>query len=927
MNNIQAYNTIAKSKKVSELFLGTIDVNWDFAKIGYTAVCTEALPLTFMEKMVCGIANLDGKVNLGDLAHIMGLNIENDVQNLKFQDLGETEILMETLRTLKQFGVIATPDDSFSYVELTEIGKEYYAKGRKFKQGETKGFTMYFDLIAGKHANARTLFCKLTVDGCKEQPEASVIPFAEESFVKQYAQSQIPQYYSEKTGNSFTDMSITSSEFLYKKVVLGVIYDSSTETYRFEIIDNGGIDTDYITDYINLEESHKHYLDLFLATQPMTSESKDDTQIKFEEEIVKVQGDAEYAIFNEKPEMALLLVANYAEAPEYMEMQNIFNYIKSIQKADSIKDVFISLPELTKEAEAEIRALSEDANTRIMLSCGNVEDFDLRFGDNVFALNGETNSDVLLMMDDVTYSCENLVFSINDINFSVEFLHKQEGYSEEELEQIRKLYATRFIPDALNKYEELLQETETEDILNRISELNGADELVKFADSYVVTTGNDERLASLRACRDEQLLELVQKYSTNLLEELDNLRANTPLEDIRTLDAMEKVQTSFSNLKEKLIPEQSRDNENGWGRSGVVLALNDSISSFEAQLNNRETYLRQELLPKSYVVDTNVFVHFPEIMDYICKEDRTILSLKVLEELDKLKVTLDGKDKRNVKKAIKEINYKIRMKSKTFRMESADTRLLPEEFDKTNPDNLILSVALKYSDRNPFLITNDINFQNRAASMGIPFKGLADLLPEDVYKTIDFTKPEKKKELGPKKVQNNGSRNEDTAMPKALAKMMKKAYKACIEESDEVLVAKFVGEIKAIKPDFKPNTFGYSKFKDLCAAYPSEIELYENSNNALCIRLTNFDGEERGNSQSGNLKDIESLNDEQQNLLKDLVVKMIDEEDSTSPTSDGEIRKAFIQMSGVHIKLKPVKQLREALGIPSAKQRKSNFIN
>ena len=33
MNNIQAYNTIAKSKKVSELFLGTLDINWDFAKI------------------------------------------------------------------------------------------------------------------------------------------------------------------------------------------------------------------------------------------------------------------------------------------------------------------------------------------------------------------------------------------------------------------------------------------------------------------------------------------------------------------------------------------------------------------------------------------------------------------------------------------------------------------------------------------------------------------------------------------------------------------------------------------------------------------------------------------------------------------------------------------------------------------------------
>ena len=135
-----------------------------------------------------------------------------------------------------------------------------------------------------------------------------------------------------------------------------------------------------------------------------------------------------------------------------------------------------------------------------------------------------------------------------------------------------------------------------------------------------------------------------------------------------------------------------------------------------------------------------------------------------------------------------------------------------------------------------------------------------------MYKTIDFTKPEKKKEPEPKKVQTNGSRNEDTTMPKALAKMMKRAYKACIEESDEVLVAKFVSEIKAIKSDFKPNTFGYSKFKDLCAAYPSEIELYENSNNALCIRLIDSAVEERGNSQSGNIKDIESLNEEQQNV-------------------------------------------------------------
>lgn len=757
MNNMQAYNAIAKSKKVSELFLGTFDINWDFAKIRYTAVCTEALPLTVMERMVCGIVNLDGRVCLGDLARIMGLNIENDVQNLRFQDLGEKEILLETLRTLDKFGMITTFDDSFSYIELTEIGKEYYAKGRKFKSGETKGFTMYFDLTAGNHSNAKTLFSKLAVDGSKEQQDNSELPYEEENFVKQYAESQIPQYYSEKAGNSFTDMSISSSEFLYKKVVLGVLYDSSTETYRFEVIDNGGISTEYLNTHINSEGNSQNYLQLFLAEQPSTSLSKNDSQINFEEIIAKVQSDVDFAIYNKKPEMALQIEADYMMSPEYMEKQNFFNFIKLNIKQDAINDLFISLPVLTKDAEREIRSLSEDGNTRIMLFCSDVEDFDSRFGNNVLALKGDAHSDVLFVLNDVSYRCEDLVFSVGDTNFCIEFLHKQEEGSEEELEEYRKLYAKRFIPKALDKYEELLQSEDTDEIIGRIEELKGADELVKFSDEYVKSTGNDERLASLRAVRDRQLLELVEKYSANLMEELEHFSANTNLEEIMTLDNMNGVQKSFSDFKEKLIPEQRIDGE--FGHDDIVLVLNDSIKSFESQLNGRESFLKQELLQKNYIIDTNVFVIFPKIMDFIDKGDRIILTGKVLEELDKLKVKLSGKEKRNVREAIKAINEKIRMKSKTFKTEFADTNLLPEDFDKTNPDNIILSVALKFRNRNPFLITNDLNFQNRAASMGIPFKGLKDLLPEDVYKTINFSKPEKKEEQEPKKVRNHDSHN------------------------------------------------------------------------------------------------------------------------------------------------------------------------
>lgn len=145
-----------------------------------------------------------------------------------------------------------------------------------------------------------------------------------------------------------------------------------------------------------------------------------------------------------------------------------------------------------------------------------------------------------------------MVFSVGDTNFCIEFLRKQEE-SEEALKQYIELYAKKFIPKALDKYEELLLTEETDEIIDRIEKLKGADELVMFSDTDVKSTGNDERLTSLRALRDKQLLELVEKYSVNQMEELDHFRANTKLEEIMTLEAMNRVQNHFPILKKNLF--------------------------------------------------------------------------------------------------------------------------------------------------------------------------------------------------------------------------------------------------------------------------------------------------------------------------------------------------------------------------------------
>ncbi len=120
---------------------------------------------------------------------------------------------------------------------------------------------------------------------------------------------------------------------------------------------------------------------------------------------------------------------------------------------------------------------------------------------------------------------------------------------------------------------------------------------------------------------------------------------------------------------------------------------------------------------RTYIIDTNVFVNCPNIIDYINPSDNIVLSAKVIDELDKLKVTLDDESKRNVEAALRHINLKYR--ERNIRMECSDMSLLSADFSRKNPDNLILSIAVKYRNQNPILLTSDNGFQIKAKGLGV----------------------------------------------------------------------------------------------------------------------------------------------------------------------------------------------------------------
>jgi DNA replication ATP-dependent helicase Dna2 len=126
-----------------------------------------------------------------------------------------------------------------------------------------------------------------------------------------------------------------------------------------------------------------------------------------------------------------------------------------------------------------------------------------------------------------------------------------------------------------------------------------------------------------------------------------------------------------------------------------------------------------------YIIDTNIFVNCPDILSKIDKTYPIILSAKVTDELDKMKIKLNDEYKRNAEKALRNLNNETQHK---VIYEFADTSLLPEDFDKRSPDNMILSVALKYKGENPIVLTSDNGLQLKSKALGLSTISLKSFL-------------------------------------------------------------------------------------------------------------------------------------------------------------------------------------------------------
>jgi DNA replication ATP-dependent helicase Dna2 len=204
-------------------------------------------------------------------------------------------------------------------------------------------------------------------------------------------------------------------------------------------------------------------------------------------------------------------------------------------------------------------------------------------------------------------------------------------------------------------------------------------------------------------------------------------------EDVKTyLQKLNDEYSFYYTTEKKLIesktaePKETQVEEKPQNQTGLKVVGYIDPSTFEKP--KKEIKKDKENI---YIIDTNVFVDYPDIISKIDKKYQVILSAKVIDELDKLKVTLSEEQKKNVQKAIKQINDSF--DKRNIKMNTADLTLLPNDFDKKSPDNFILSVALKYKDENPIMLTSDNGLQVKSKGFGITTITLKDFLKQTKY--------------------------------------------------------------------------------------------------------------------------------------------------------------------------------------------------
>ena len=385
--NFNIYQSIQKSKKLSEQYIGSFPMVWWYAIGTYKADCTEALPFSPFDKVICGLLSVEKSLSFQEIANILGLNVIDNPENNQYKDFAEEEILKEALQSLFDFGMIEIGDAFYSNCYLTELGKEYNAKGKKFKTTENKRFKLYFDCFTNQHNKAKSVFEDLKGNSFDFPTD---IDFEDENYLKTFAENQVPDIYDTQKGNSFTNSELIKLEKFSVQLYVCLLFDLQTREYNYIIFNpQSNSSNKYFSDAISenkdLQDLVNQNIAKYLAKSNLIVSNE---QRNYENQLIEIQNEIEIHLHDGKQNEATELYKNTLSNLEYLDVElfwlNLNNFI-----TNDCTEFWLLVPYVNEKILLSIKNLISQNNnkTKFFIALPILENTDFENDFNTLSIN------------------------------------------------------------------------------------------------------------------------------------------------------------------------------------------------------------------------------------------------------------------------------------------------------------------------------------------------------------------------------------------------------------------------------------------------------------------------------------------------------------------------------------------------------------
>jgi hypothetical protein len=730
--DIEIYSEIFQEKSTTEKYLGYVSFDWIYSSVKYTADCTLAIPFDLFDKVIVGILSVDEVLSIEQIGEILGMNLTHNPEQQQYKDEAEYDILRIALDNLKDYNMIEIGDTSYSSCRLTKDGKLFAAKGYKFKVEENKPFILFFDHTSNNHQGAKKAL--ETLKG-KQVQLVDEFDFLEESLMQFIAEIQVPEIHNPKLGNSFINPMIdnkNSASFILK-IAVALLFDVESKHTRFIAFDPSSKKTNqYFTDFLDLNK--QDILNLYEqgTEEGILIETKNSYLQGLIQNKTKIQ-----SLLSSNPQEAMLVSKESNTNSEFIDQEYFWLNLKDFISKDT-EEIFLLIPEVTEFSITKIKQLAEDKETPYLFvvfqqsteeSINNkiqqLHQFSTNTDNKLFiAVYREVNSFECFLKGKrgITQLDESYLDFVNEeFHYSKIFYRNQKTTLNElppQYSEIKESFANDYLKIIEDAVDEICEVEIEDDTVNKsfILEQNS---IADKANAFLNTKIDSDSKASfdrLNTTIKKHITGIKNRHKLFLAEKLLQLSNSF---EANTSDKLEDVVQFENNLKE--IEAECFDDYKD---------IKSAINVFKEKVQSEIKRIKEEVLAKTYIIDTNVFIKDPDIISKIDVKHYVALSLSVIEELDKLKTIADTKS--NASKAIANINTALKKSSNSkfsrVRKARADLTLLPDELQKKTADNLLLSLGLVYKKQNPTLLTLDRNFQSKAMMLDIPLVTMYELL-------------------------------------------------------------------------------------------------------------------------------------------------------------------------------------------------------